>query len=87
MIKNKGVIKNGKICHNKALNNSGGGIRVDGALELINGKICKNWANLKGGGINYEPSKNFIYNKERIDNMVYKNCAKNLGNDLFPLKK
>ena len=87
MIKNKGVIKNGKICHNKALKNSGGGIRVDGTLELINGKICKNWANLKGGGINYEPSKNFIYNKERIDNMVYKNCAKNLGNDIFPLKK
>ena len=33
MIKEKGVIKNGKICHNKALKNSGGGIRVDGTLE------------------------------------------------------
>ena len=32
------IIKNGKICHNKALKNSGGGIRVDGSLELINGK-------------------------------------------------
>ena len=87
MVKTNGVIKNGKICHNKALKNSGGGIRVDGVLELVNGKICKNWANLNGGGINYEPSKKFTYDKEKIDKLVYKNNAKNVGNDIFPLKK
>ena len=87
MIKNKGVIKNGKISYNAALKNSGGGIRVDGSLELINGKICKNWANLKGGGINYEPSKKFLYDKDKINNMVYKNSAKNIGNEIFPVKK
>ena len=87
MIKTAGVIKNGKICHNKALKNSGGGIRIDGKLELINGKICKNWANLNGGGINYEPSKAFIYDKEKIDKMIYKNNAKNLGNEIYPLNK
>ena len=87
MIKTNGIIKNGKICHNKALKNCGGGIRVDGILELINGKIYKNWANKNGGGINYEPSKKFIYDKEKIDKIVYKNNAKNMGNEIFPLKK
>ena len=87
MIKSKGVIKNGKICHNKALKYSGGGIRVDGSLEFINGKICKNWANLNGGGINYEPSKNVKYDKDKVKDLIYKNIAKNLGNDIYPIKK
>ena len=87
MIKNNCIIKDGKICHNKAFKNSGGGIRVDGSLELINGKITKNWANLNGGGVNYEPSKKFCYDKEKIEKIVYKNNAKNNGNDIFPLQK
>ena len=86
MIKEKGIIKNGKICHNKALKNSGGGIRVDGTLELIKGKICKNWANLNGGGINLEPCKEFKCYKENITEFIYKNSCKNLGNDIYPLK-
>ena len=87
IFKGKGIIKNGKICHNKALKNSGGGIRIDGSLELINGKICKNWANINGGGINFELSKKFKYNKDIINNIVYKNNAKNLGNEIYPLIK
>ena len=87
MVKNNGIIKNGKISHNKALTQAGGGIRIDGTLKLINGKICKNWAKTKGGGINYEPSKKFDYNKENIDKIVYKNCANNAGNEIFPLIK
>ena len=86
MIKDEAVIKNGKICHNKALKNCGGGIRVDGSLLLIDGKICKNWANDNGGGINYQPSKKFQYDKEKIDKIVYNNIAKNKGNEIFPLK-
>ena len=86
MIKNEAVMKNGKICHNKALKNCGGGIRVDGSLFLIDGKICKNWANGNGGGINFQPSKKFEYDKEKIDKIVYKNIAKNKGNEIFPLK-
>ena len=87
MIKNEAVMKNGKICHNKALKNCGGGIRVDGTFELIDGKISKNWANDNGGGINSQLSKKFEYDNEKIDKIVYKNIAKNKGNDLFPLKK
>ena len=87
MVKNNGIIKNGKISHNKALTQAGGGIRIDGTLKLINGKICKNWAKTKGGGINYDPSKKFDYNKENIDKIVYKNCANNAGNEIFPLIK
>ena len=87
MVKNNGIIKNGKISHNKALTQAGGGIRIDGTLKLINGKICKNWAKTKGGGISYEPSKKFDYNKENIDKIVYKNCANNAGNEIFPLIK
>ena len=87
MVKNNGIIKNGKISHNKALTQAGGGIRIDGTLKLINGKICKNWAKTKGGGINYDPSKIFDYNKENIDKIVYKNCANNAGNEIFPLIK
>ena len=56
-------------------------------MKLINGKICKNWAKTKGGGINYDPSKKFDYNKENIDKIVYKNCANNAGNEIFPLIK
>ena len=81
------MIKNGKICLNKALKNSGGGIRIDGSLELINGKICKNWANMNGGGINHEPTKNFICDKDKINSMIYRNNANKLGNDIFPLQK
>ena len=87
MVKTNCIIKDGKLSHNKALKNSGGGIRVDGSLELINGKICKNWANLKGGGINYEPSKKFSYDKAKIEKIVYKNSAKNDGNEIFPIQK
>jgi len=67
------------------LKNSGGGIFVDGSLELINGKICKNWANLNGGGINYEKGKILIQNPKNVE--IYKNKAKNLGNDIFPIKE
>ena len=84
MIKSDCKIKDGKICHNKALKNSGGGIRIDGNLEITNGKICKNWAYLNGGGIDYESSKNFIYNSEKVS--IYKNKANNFGDDIFPLK-
>ena len=84
MIKSDCKIKDGKICHNKALKNSGGGIKIDGNLEITNGKICKNWAYLNGGGIDYESSKNFIYNSEKVS--IYKNKANNLGDDIFPLK-
>ena len=84
MIKSDCKIKDGKICHNKALKNSGGGIRIDGNLEITNGKICKNWACLNGGGIDYESSKSFIYNSEKVS--IYKNKANNLGDDIFPLK-
>ena len=87
MVKNNCIIKGGEISHNRAMKNSGGGIRVDGSLQLINGKISKNWANLNGGGINYEPSKKFSYDMEKIEKIVYKNNAKNDGNEIFPLLK
>ena len=84
MIKEECTIKNGKICHNKALNNSGGGIRIDGKLHLINGKICKNWCNLRGGGINYQNAKKFTYDDKNVE--IYKNNSNDLGKDIFPLE-
>ena len=67
------------------MKNSGGGILVDGSLKFINGKICKNWANINGGGINYENGKIIIENPKGVE--IYKNKAKNLGKDIFPLKE
>ena len=85
IVKKECKIRNGKISHNKALKNSGGGILVDGSSKFINCKICKNWANINGGGINYENGKIIIENPKGVE--IYKNKAKNLGKDIFPLKE
>ena len=81
------TINNGIICNNKALIKSGGGIYVSGNGELIlnNAKIYKNWCKEYGGGINYMSAKEFTYDKDKIDNMVYNNKAEKNGNDIFPL--
>ena len=81
------TINNGIICNNKALIKSGGGIYVseNGELILNNAKIYKNWCKEYGGGINYTGAKEFTYDKDKIDNMVYNNKAEKNGNYIFPL--
>ena len=40
---------------------------------------------MNGGGINHERTKNFMYHKDKINSIVYRNNANKLGNDIFPL--
>ena len=87
MTKTTCTIKNGTINNNKALKNSGGGIRADGNLVLNRGKIYGNWCNENGGGVNAEHSKVFLYNKKTVGTMVYNNIAIKKGNNIYPEKK
>ena len=80
------ILKNGKISHNKALNDSGGGISVSGSLQIINGDISHNWSNLNGGGINYNNAKEFICDKDKINIIVHDNSSNGTLKDISPLK-
>ena len=85
IVKTKATINNCVICNNKALNNCGGGIDVDGELILNNAKIYKNWCNQRGGGINYESKgAKVVYDKDKIKTFVFDNKANESGNDFYP---
>ena len=84
MAKNHCLIKNCIICQNKAILYSGGGICVDGNLLLEKAKIFLNSCKERGGGIDYSSSKNFLYDKNKIDSMVYDNISVKNGNNIYP---
>ena len=84
MVKTQCLIKNCVICKNKALKNCGGGICVDGNLLLEKAKIFLNSCEQRGGGIYYLSSKKFLYDKNKIDSMVYDNTATINGNNFYP---
>ena len=84
IFKSKGLIKYCIIYKNKALKNSGGGIRNDGNLVLEDGKIYSNWCKEYGGGISN--CKELSYDKNKINNIVYDNTADKGGNNLYPEK-
>ena len=83
IIKTQCQIKNCSICNNKA-KHSGGGICVDGNLFLENAKIYLNSCDVRGGGICYSNSKNFLYDKNKIGSMVYDNSAGTSGKNFYP---
>ena len=84
MIKNNGLIKNGLICNNRA-KKGGGGIFIEGQGHLIleKAKIYLNSCQEYGGGISYYGVK-FLYDKNKIDSMIYNNKAGKGGNNLNP---
>ena len=84
IIKTHCLIKNCVICKNKAILYSGGGLCVDGTLLLEKAKIFLNSCEQRGGGIYYNSSKKFIYDKKKIDTMVYDNTAVINGNNFYP---
>ena len=84
MTKTHCLIKNGVICKNKTMLNSGGGICADGTLLLEKAKIYLNSAQQKGGGIYYNSSPRFLYDKNKIDTMVYDNTAVLKRNNFYP---
>ena len=78
------LIKNCVICKNKAVNNSEGGICVEGNLLLEKSKIFLNSCKERGGGIFYSISKKFLYDKNKIDSMVYDNTAAVNDYNIYP---
>ena len=82
MLKNKGLIKNGLICNNRA-KKGGGGIFDEGQLILEKAKIYLNSCDEYGGGIFYNGAK-LLYDKNKIDSMIYDNRAGKGGNNLHP---
>ena len=78
------LIKNCNICNNKAKNSGGGICSTDGDLLIEKAKICLNSCDARGGGINYYYSKKFLYDKNKIDSMVYDNTAIINGNNFYP---
>lgn len=81
MIKEEGKISGGTITQNKATQNAGGGVRVDGKLILENANITNNIANTTGGGIDWT-SGILIYKNGNIQ----KNTAKNQEDDMYPIR-
>ena len=77
------LIKNCVICNNKAILYSGGGLCIDGTLLLEKAKIYLNSCKQRGGGIYYNSSPKFIYDKNKIDTMVYDNTAVINGNNFY----
>ena len=84
MVKNHCQIKNGIISNNKALKYFGGGIYSEGHLFLEKAKIFNNSCEQRGGGIYYTSTPKFLYDKNKIDSIVYDNTATINGNNFYP---
>ena len=79
MIKFYGIINGGTISNNKTITDDGGGIRVDGKLEVNSGNIINNSANRNGGGIDWTYGVLF-WNDGKLE----ENSAKGEGENLNP---
>ena len=72
------------INNNKALKYSGGGLFNNGELFLNDAKIYENWSNYYGGGIYYYSIDKFIFDKNKINEIVYDNKAGINGDNIYP---